>query len=532
MLRLRLLIGFALISNAYLLNIENENPVVTTPLGEIKGVILTTVLGKSIYSFRGIRYAKPPVGELRFKPPVPVEKWDDIYDGTKDGSVCPQPSRIDTVSEDCLFLNVYTTKLPHGKDNPKRPVMVYFYAGGFYSGAGSSKWEGPDYLLDQNIVLVTLNYRLGSLGFLSTGDALAPGNNGIKDQVIALRWVRDNIATFGGDPNLVTIFGYSAGGTSVTLHMVSPMSKGLFHRAIFMSCSAFGKWPMETHQFSLAQKQARLLNCPDDTSANIIKCLKTKSAEELGNSLDGFSEFGYDPIIVWSPVIEPDFGQERFLTENARELLLKGEFAKVPVMGGISALEFAVSALDVIGNATLLKEMDEDFERVAPIAFIYERDTENSKHISKELRKYYLGDGPLNNASLSGLEKLYAESVTGFDVNRGQYSHYYLPGTETPYGVIHHDDLIYLFYISPWFPRFNATSPDYVMVKKLTKLLTNFASTGNPIPQPNDALDNIDWIPYTNKNKEYLDIGKKLVMKKNLFEDRYAKWEELFPLPQ
>ncbi|KAF2903951.1 hypothetical protein ILUMI_02213 [Ignelater luminosus] len=548
---LRLLVWCTLISNIDLSNVNNENPVVSTPLGKVKGTTSTTILGKSIYSFRGIRYAKPPINELRFKPPVPVKRWNHVYDATKDGARCPQPSG-NLISEDCLFLNVYTTKLPHANSKSKQAVIVYFHAGGFYSLTGSSELEGPEYYLDQNIVLVTLNYRLGSLGFLSTGDELAPGNNGLKDQVVALRWVRDNIASFGGDPNLVTICGYSAGGASVTLHLVSPMSRGLFHRAIGMSGSIYGNWPVESHQFNLAQKQARLLNCPDDTSANIINCLKTKPAEDLGNSLSGFKEFRKDPILVWLPVIESDFGQERFLTDNPIKLLQKGDFAQVPVMAGVTTLEFAGPAFDVVRNASLLEELDKDFERIAPIAFIYERNTENSKHISRELRKFYLGDGPLNNSSLSGLEKLYADGVIGFGVNRGvkllsensnrpvyyyrfsfkgRYSHFYLPGTQTPYGVVHHDDLIYMFYISQFFPKFNVTSPEYVMVKKLTTLQTNFAYTGNPTPEHSAELDQVHWDPFTKQNKEYLDIGQKLTMKKDLYENRYAKWEELFPLP-
>lgn len=143
--------------------------------------------------------------------------------------------------------------------------------------------------MDQDIVLVTVNYRLGSLGFLSTGDKESPGNYGLKDQVVALKFVKNNIAAFGGDPNSVTIVGYSAGGFSVTLHLLSPLSQGLFQKAIAMSGSIFTQTPITSGQFNLAQKQARLVSCPDDTSANIVKCLKTKSAEELGNSLAGFA---------------------------------------------------------------------------------------------------------------------------------------------------------------------------------------------------------------------------------------------------
>nr|CAH7758726.1 unnamed protein product [Callosobruchus chinensis] len=136
--------------------------------------------------------------------------------------MCPQPTAGDPVSEDCLMVNVYSTKVR----NPKRPVIVFIHAGGYYSVGSTSTWAGPNYYLDQDIVLVTINYRLATLGFLSTGTKEAPGNNGMKDQVEALRWIKHNIASFGGDPDSVTIQGYSAGGFSVILHMISPMSQG------------------------------------------------------------------------------------------------------------------------------------------------------------------------------------------------------------------------------------------------------------------------------------------------------------------
>lgn len=158
--------------------------------------------------------------------PVPIEKWENVLNATLDGPSCPQPT-TDPISEDCLILNIYSTKLPKtSSDNPKRPVIVYFHSGGFYSVSSVSFWTGPQYFMDQDIVLVTVNYRLGSLGFLSTGDKESPGNYGLKDQVEALKFVKNNIAAFGGDPNSVTIAGYSAGAFSVTLHLLSPLSQG------------------------------------------------------------------------------------------------------------------------------------------------------------------------------------------------------------------------------------------------------------------------------------------------------------------
>ena len=127
------------------------------------------------------------------------------------------------------------------------------------------------------------------LGFLSTGDELAPGNLGLKDQVEALRWVKKNIASFGGNPNCVTITGYSAGAWSVSLHLLSPMSKGLFHRAISMSGSSVYQTPLQRGQKNLAVKQAKLLNCPTDSTANILACLNTKTAQQIGDSLPGFA---------------------------------------------------------------------------------------------------------------------------------------------------------------------------------------------------------------------------------------------------
>lgn len=193
------------------------------------------------------------------------------------------------MSEDCLFLNVYTPQLPNKENSTsKKPVIVYIHSGGYYIGSGRGDWIGPEYLLDQDVVLVTINYRLGSLGFLSIGKEV-PGNNGLKDQVLAMKWVKNNIECFGGDVNSITLYGYSAGAVSVTLHMVSPMSRGLFHKAIIGSGSAVGQWVLPHDQINLAKKQARFVGCPDDNPKIILDCLKTKSASELAKTLSQFT---------------------------------------------------------------------------------------------------------------------------------------------------------------------------------------------------------------------------------------------------
>lgn len=259
---------------------EYGDVILTTALGKVRGTYLTSSSGRIFYAFRGIPYAKPPVGDLRFKAPQPIDQWNGILNATQDGPMCPQPTiEPKDVSEDCLFLNIYSHALSTEKNGEVRtPVIVYLHPGGFYSLSGQSKnFAGPKYLMDRNIVLVTLNYRLGSLGFLSTGTPEAPGNAGFKDQVMALKWVKLHIARFGGDPNSITLLGYSAGAVSATLHMVSPMSRHLFHKAIIMSGSSTAQGPVVSDQLHLAKRQARLLNCTDESIREMMDCLSTVS---------------------------------------------------------------------------------------------------------------------------------------------------------------------------------------------------------------------------------------------------------------
>ncbi|GJQ73730.1 hypothetical protein Trydic_g14064 [Trypoxylus dichotomus] len=533
---------------------QGQKPIVNTSLGKIRGFILATRLGNPIYSFTSIRFAKAPVNNLRFQPPVPVDRWDGIYDATKPGPVCPQPNNKNS-SEDCLMLNVYTNELPTNGKEVRKPVVVFFHPGGFYAYTGAIYMFGPQYLLDEDIVLVTANYRLGSLGFLSTGTKEAPGNNGFKDQVVVLKWIRDHIKVFGGDPDMVTLSGYSAGAVSTTLHMISPMSRGLFHRAIVMSASGLGHSTLPTNQYDLAQKQARLLNCTDDSPTNIINCLKTKTAQEIADTLPGFREVGPDPILIWRSVIEPDFGQERFLTEHPVTSAIHGRFVKIPVMLGITELEFGYVSNNAVRFQDFLDLLTNDYRRILPIIFNYERNTSRSNEISDTLKRFYLGDGVVGNTTHTkdGIEYLYADGTTGFSVNRatkliadkntestyyycftyrGRHSFYYLPDTNNTQtaGAVHHDDLMYLFYMSSLFPHITRNDPEWETVNRYVKIWTNFVKTGNPTPNHSSVLNNIHWMPYSKESPKYLEIGDDLKLKENLYENRYQVWEKQFPL--
>lgn len=226
---------------------EDSGLVVKTSLGPVRG----EALDDGVRVFRGIPYAAPPVGELRWRPPQPATAWADSRDATEFGSGCPQlpllammlGEKMPQTSEDCLFLNVWTTA--EGGDD--RPVMVWIHGGGLTLGwSHQAAYEGSA-LAKRGVVLVSINYRLGALGFLShpelSREAGEPsGNYGFLDQIAALQWVQSNAEAFGGDPDNVTIFGESAGGTSVHVLTASPLAKGLFHRAIAQS-----PWVTETN---------------------------------------------------------------------------------------------------------------------------------------------------------------------------------------------------------------------------------------------------------------------------------------------
>lgn len=210
MTKMKLLILATLLVAVY----GQSRPIVTTTGGQIQGIEMSTgILQPNYLAFKGIPFAEPPVGNLRFRNPVPHRGWNGVRDGSEHGEHCPSTGffGLDIGGhEDCLKLNVYTPNL-----GGSRGVMVWVHGGSFTGGSGDSWLYGPDHLVNSGVVVVTINYRLGVLGFLSTGDAAAQGNWAMKDVVESLRWVRNNIARFGGNPNAVTIFGESAGGVAV-----------------------------------------------------------------------------------------------------------------------------------------------------------------------------------------------------------------------------------------------------------------------------------------------------------------------------
>ncbi len=295
-------------------------PLVRTDNGVVRGAAVS-----GDYQFLGLPYAAPPIAYLRWRRPHRPAPWRGVRDATQFAPSCPQPVNLSVPpgpqSEDCLYLNVYTPTL---RPEAGRPVLVWIHGGGL-TGDGARNYDGSKLAAD-GAVVVTINYRLGALGFLAH-PALAhrpggpTGNYGLMDQIAALRWVRDNIAQFGGDPHNVTIAGQSAGGLSVLALLVSQRSHGLFQRAIVQS-GAFGLNQVPLADAEVAGEAfAAQAGCPDQTA----ECLRRLPVSAL------LSSFPHDAI--------PGVIDGRILTQSIGTALADGQFAHVPVLNGINQIE-------------------------------------------------------------------------------------------------------------------------------------------------------------------------------------------------
>ena len=267
--------------------VNGSNVTVKIDSGLVNGRIVN-FHNKSLNVFTGIRYGKPPTGELRFKKPEKVDNWTGIYDATsiKNKYSCWQKLNFtllgvekDDMNEDCLFLNVWT---PDINPNKTKSVMFFIHGGGFQDGSslhGVMNYDSTALAL-YDVVVVTINYRLGVFGFLYGENEEAPGNVGLYDQLLALNWVKTNIHVFGGDPNDITIFGQSAGSISVGQHILSPLSKGMFKRAILESGAPIDQISFKSTNESLNQTlEYNQQFCSNQT--NWLKCLKNVKAIDL-----------------------------------------------------------------------------------------------------------------------------------------------------------------------------------------------------------------------------------------------------------
>src|SRR5580698_3805 len=307
--------------------------------GQIHGKL---VKENKVRAFLGIPYAAPPVGDLRWKAPQPAAKWKGVRDATSFGAHCAQNHVFDDMifqdsgpSEDCLFLNVYAPVDASSKS--ELPVMFWIHGGGYSGGGGNEPRSNGDFLPTKGVVLVTINYRLGVFGFLATPDLTkeaggAAGNYGLLDMVAALRWVKDNIAKFGGDPGNVTIFGESAGSMAVSTLMAAQPARGLFQKAIGESGGALGVGaPGPERQAEQEKKEQAWVDSLGamSTAGTSLAALRAMPTETILAAANGKGAPGFPTVV-----------DGRLLTEPVADTYAAGKQAHVPLLAGWNRDEF------------------------------------------------------------------------------------------------------------------------------------------------------------------------------------------------
>ncbi len=478
--------------------------VAQTQQGAVKGTAANGVV-----QFLGVPYAAPPTGALRWKPPAPALARAAVLEARAPGAQCvqagPPPAFAPTGSEDCLFLNIYR---PEAAPAAPLPVIVAVHGGGFVLGS-SAFVNGTSLAKNQNVIVVSINYRLSALGFLahpalSAEDTAtrASGNYGLMDQNAALAWVRQNIAAFGGDPANVTLTGGSAGGLSVYSHMVAPLSAGLFAKAAPQS-GGFSRV-----QATLAQSEAAgtAFTAPwscnsAGTSAQIAACLRSLPA---GATLVGAlppPQGGTGNLAAWLPIVDG-----RFLTTSTSTAFASGNFHKVPVLAGVVDDEgtFFVSAAfgqNPIAPATYEPVGIGGFLGLPnPLAVSALYPLASYASPNQALARVYgdyrvvcgiLQDTDSIASALPATAKAYvyqfSEKTPYTDAS--SLASRLPPNTTISYGAFHGADVAY------WFDQMtaNPTAPQLQLAQTMSKAFANFAKTGNPNGEGTLA----QWQPYS-----------------------------------
>ncbi|CAG2055708.1 unnamed protein product [Timema podura] len=461
--------------------------------GELQGKKVPSKARGVFYSFLGIPYAKPPVGPLRFKPPEspepwagvryaskekvvalhfppePPEPWTGVRDARKEGANSPQLNMVYksySGDENCLFLNVYTPQWPVSR---LKPVIVWIHGGGFEMGSGDSSLYGPDHFLAQDVVFVTINYRLGALGkffiviqrpdirghhdylycageakqtmvqseeehskpwfnqrrnianpgFLNLDGSDVSANNGLRDQVMALTWVNKNISKFGGDPDNVTLFGESAGAACVHSLLLAPSAKGLFHKAIAQSGSAL--LPVCHFNSSVSTQRAfrlgQALGCETKDPQHLADFLRTVPAEKIVLSQGSAQSYEDSQRVMQIPFPPTEeLGADAFIPGDPMKLLKEGRFHKVPFIIGVNSAEGKL-ALTGMFNCCDVVDIEKNFQRTVPWNLSLELGTQTSKDIADKLRKFYFGNKPVNEKTLQN----YVDMQSDLHFNYGFY---------------------------------------------------------------------------------------------------------------
>ncbi|XP_031431606.1 fatty acyl-CoA hydrolase precursor, medium chain-like [Clupea harengus] len=519
----------------------HDGPLIHTKLGALRGEYLR-VRGKTtvVHSYLGVPFAKPPVGPLRLARPQPVQGWEGVRDATKQPYMCVQNRQmsfnlseslamdveIPEVSEDCLYLNVYTPARP--AEDAKLPVMVWIHGGAFAIGSASF-YDGSVLAAYQNVVVVLIQYRLGMLGLFSTGDDNAPGNMGLLDQVAALQWVQENIQSFGGDPSSVTIFGESAGGMSVSLQVLSPLSSGLFHRGIAESGTAALDEIISEQPLAVAMMVANASDCAGTKPHEMVDCVMQMSTEDVLKITE-------NPFLMFGITVD-----KHFLPKPAQDLMKSHEFNKVPLINGINNDECGWLVPASFSPPGWVDGMDP--ETIKQSVALFFPNVEDSRIIDLILEEY-LGTGEDGVKNRDGFTELIGDIMFNIpaiklsNAHRDSGAPVYMYEFQHPPSILslkrpsfvkadHGDELPFVFgecFMKGHVKRNGTfTEEEDELCRTVMSYWGNFARTGSP-----NGAGLTHW-PMYGAGGEYLEIGLKQQVGNHLRADRFTFWTETFP---
>ena len=341
-------------------------------------------------SFLGVPYALPPVADLRFLPPAPASSWQGHLTATAPPPSCPQMDGDKVIGEEnCLFLNIYTPAEADGK----LPVMVWIHGGRFTSGSGSDPLYGPELFVKEGVVLVSINYRLGALGWLTTLSSDAPGNLGLRDIALALTWVKENIGDYGGDSERVTVFGTSAGSMAISALLTMGEAGGPFQRAVLQSgtlARPFFLQGLGDDRLAKVREFGVQLSCEFE---NLMECLRTKSVKELVEMSAMFP-----PHSVWQPVLDGALGEASILPSDPLSSILRGNFRPVDLIIGSNTGD-GISQLgrNVLADPNDYITLQKSFKTAGTELFLGKREMNKADIVLAErLRYFYMGEARLD----------------------------------------------------------------------------------------------------------------------------------------
>ncbi|KAF7707118.1 neuroligin-3a isoform X1 [Silurus meridionalis] len=592
---------------------QNYYPTVNTHYGKLRGMrvpLPSEILGP-VDQYLGVPYAAPPVAEKRFLPPEPPSSWSGIKNATHFAPVCPQnihnavpeimmpiwftfnldivATYIQEQNEDCLYLNIYVptedvkriskecARKPNKKicrkggahakkqgedladndgdededirDTGAKPVMVYIHGGSYMEGTGNMI-DGSVLASYGNVIVITLNFRVGVLGFLSTGDQAAKGNYGLLDQIQALRWISENIGYFGGDSNRITVFGSGIGASCVSLLTLSHHSEGLFHRAIIQSGSALSSWAVNYQPVKYTRLLAEKVGCNVLDTMDMVHCLRKKNAREL-------VEQDIQPAryhVAFGPVIDGDV-----IPDDPEILMEQGEFLNYDIMLGVNQGEGLRFVENVVDSEDGVSGNDFDFSVSDFVDSLY--GYPEGKDTLRETIKFMYTDWADRDNPETRRKTLVAlftdhqwvePSVVTADLHARYGSPTYF------YAFYHHcqslmkpawsdaahgDEVPYVFGIpmigpTDLFPC-NFSKNDVMLSAVVMTYWTNFAKTGDPNkPVPQDTkfihtkanrFEEVAWSKYNPQDQLYLHIGLKPRVRDHYRATKVAFWKHLVP---